>query len=110
MSKTAALLLLVLAALLETGGDALVRSGLHAGDGRWRIALIVLGGVVLTSYGLVVNAPPWDFGRLLGVYVVLFFLAAQLMNLLVFRTPPSPPVLIGGLLIAAGGVVMSVAR
>lgn len=110
MNKAFALLLLVAAALLETGGDALVRSGLHAGDGRWRVGLIVLGGVVLTVYGLVVNAPPWDFGRLLGVYVVLFFVAAQLMNLVVFRTPPSPPVLVGGALIAAGGVVMSVWR
>ena len=32
-----------------------------------------MGGLVLFSYGYLVNSPPWDFGRLLGVYIVCFF-------------------------------------
>ena len=89
MSHTTALFVLFLAAVLEAGGDALVRSGLHAPALSTRLALFALGGVVLFSYGYVVNAPTWDFGRLLGIYVVFFFLVAQAISWLVFHQPPN---------------------
>ena len=54
------------------------------------------------------NTAPADFGRLLGIYVVLFFIAAQVVNLVVFNVRPGPPILVGGALIVAGGIVMSV--
>ncbi|MDQ2776234.1 MAG: hypothetical protein M3Y57_15150, partial [Acidobacteriota bacterium] len=57
-----------------------------------------------------VNAPPWDFGRLLGLYVVFFFIAAQLISWLAFSQPPSRAVLIGGLLIISGGLVISLSE
>ena len=98
------------AALLEAGGDALGRGGLHSHGAAQRIGLIVLGGVGLTTYGVVVNAPPWDFGRLLGVYVALFFLAAQAINLIAFHVRPSPAVMVGGALIIAGGLLMTLWR
>ena len=62
---------------------------------------------VLTLYGIVVNAPPWDFGRLLGVYVTLFFLAAQLINILIFKAPPNLPIIVGGSFIISGGLIMT---
>jgi len=101
-----ALLLLTLAAFLESGGDALVRKGLIAGGvprGLWFVA----GAVVLFVYGVVVNLPNWDFGRMLGVYVALFFVAAQVIAYLVFHQPPSLPVLVGGAFILAGGLIMT---
>src|SRR5437764_15075887 len=101
------LLILFVAAVLEAGGDALVRSGLHASTAGLRTAFFVLGGVVLFSYGYVVNAPTWDFGRLLGVYVVFFFVVAQLISWLVFHQRPTMPVLIGGVFIIMGGVIIS---
>lgn len=107
MSNLLALLVLAIAAALEAGGDAIVRGGLHAQALPTRIGLILIGGVVLTAYGVLVNAPAWDFGRLLGVYVALFFLAAQVINAVAFRTLPSPPILAGGALIIAGGLVMT---
>lgn len=107
MSNLIALLTLALAALLEAGGDAVVRAGLHAQAPVRRVGLIVLGGFVLTTYGVVVNTPGWDFGRLLGVYVALFFVAAQVINLLAFHVQPGAPVLVGGTLIVAGGLVMT---
>jgi hypothetical protein len=107
MSKFAALFVLVLAATLEAGGDAVVRSGLHAQGLSTRIALIVMGGLVLTAYGVVVNLPSWDFGRLLGVYVALFFVVAQIINLAAFHVRPGPPILAGGALIIAGGLLMT---
>jgi small multidrug resistance family-3 protein len=106
MSRNAALFILMLAALLEAGGDAIMRHAVHASYWqRW--ALLLLGGLVLTAYGWVVNAPPWDFGRLLGVYVCFFFLFAQLLNWLVFNQKPSLATMAGGLLILAGGAVVA---
>ncbi len=102
-----ALLVLLGAAVLEAGGDAVARRGLHAGSLGSRLGLILAGGVVLTAYGVTVNLPPWDFGRLLGVYVTLFFLVAQAINALAFGVAPSTPILIGGALVIAGGLVMT---
>ncbi len=100
-------LVLLAAAVLEAGGDAVIRRGLHGEGHLARIALILAGGLVLMIYGIVVNLPPWDFGRLLGVYVTLFFLVAQAINLLVFKIAPSTPILAGGALIMAGGLLMT---
>lgn len=107
MSSLLAFVILAVAAVLEAGGDAIVRGGLHTHMLSQRICMIVLGGLVLTGYGVVVNAPAWDFGRLLGVYVTLFFLVAQIINALVFQVRPTLPIVIGGGLIMAGGLLMT---
>jgi drug/metabolite transporter superfamily protein YnfA len=106
MSKTTALLILLLAAVLEAGGDALVRTGLHA-SGTARTVLFLAGAVVLFAYGWVVNSPPWDFGKLLGIYVVFFFMVAQLLSWIFFKQQPSVAVMFGGLLIVSGGAVIA---
>jgi len=100
------LLILFTAALLEAGGDALVRNGLHS-QAYTRLLFFLAGALVLFSYGYVVNAPSWDFGRLLGVYVVFFFVVAQLISWLVFHQAPSKAVLIGGGFIVVGGAIIS---
>lgn len=100
-------LLLSLAALLEAGGDALVRSGLYASQPSTRVFRVVVGGVVLLLYGCVVNAPPWDFGRLIGVYVVFFFVLAQIISWGAFHQPPAPATWLGGALIVVGGAIIS---
>jgi small multidrug resistance family-3 protein len=110
MNSAVAFLILVLAAVLEAGGDALVRLGLHGHALVPRVGLFLAGAGVLFGYGLVVNAPPWDFGRLLGVYVMLFFVVAQAINLIVFGVKPGLPVLVGGGLIVSGGLVMTLWR
>jgi small multidrug resistance family-3 protein len=110
MSNLLVLSLLALSALLEAGGDFIVRQGLHAESLPLRIGLIVLGGVVLMTYGLVVNSPPWAFGRVLGVYVCLFFLVAQIINVVTTRTWPNPSIVLGGALILAGGLVITLWR
>ena len=100
------LLILFAAALLEAGGDALVRQGLR-NSGTARGILLALGAVVLFSYGYAVNAPNWDFGKLLGVYVVFFFLVAQIVAWLVFHERPGNAVLIGGAFVVTGGLIIS---
>jgi hypothetical protein len=71
------MVLLFLAAALESGGDALMRSGIHSRMMTQRSLFFVAGGLILTAYGYIVNAPPWQFGRLLGDYVTIFFFVAQ---------------------------------
>jgi small multidrug resistance family-3 protein len=107
MGNFGILAILALAALLEAGGDALVRTGLHAPSLVPRTGFMIAGATMLFSYGVTVNLPPWDFGRLLGVYVVLFFIVAQLINYFAFGMQPSLPIYAGGALIAAGGLVMT---
>jgi small multidrug resistance family-3 protein len=107
MTRELSLAVLLLAALLEAGGDALVRVGLRAQTAPLRAAMLVLGGLVLFAYGSVVNLPPWDFGRLLGVYVVFFFVVAQLISWLLFHQAPAVSTLIGGAFIVTGGLIMS---
>jgi drug/metabolite transporter superfamily protein YnfA len=101
------LLILFVAALLEAGGDALVRRGLHTNMGLARVLFFLVGAAVLFSYGYVVNSPPWKFGDLLGMYVVLFFISAQLISYFVFGTTPGKPLVVGGAFIVAGGLIIS---
>ena len=62
---------------------------------------------MLAAYGSTVNVPRWDFGRLLGVYVALFFLMAQILNKVRFGQAPTVPIYAGGGLIVAGGLLMA---
>jgi hypothetical protein len=96
-------IVLLFAALLEAGGDAIVRLALQTSAVWPRFILFATAEAVLFSYGYVVNTPAWDFGRLLGVYVVFFFVITQFISWLGFRQPPSVTALIGGLLIVIGG-------
>jgi drug/metabolite transporter superfamily protein YnfA len=106
MSRTTALSILLLAAILEAGGDAVVRMGLHA-SGTARMLTFLAGATLLFAYGWVVNSPPWDFGKLLGIYVVFFFLVAQLISWIIFKQQPTGAVLLGGLLIVSGGAIIA---
>jgi drug/metabolite transporter (DMT)-like permease len=109
MTRTTAILVLLLAAILEAGGDALMRVGLHSNTMSRRYFLFAGAAAILFAYGWTVNAPPWDFGKLIGLYVVFFFLIAQLISWIFFKQTPSPLMLTGGALIVAGGIVISFA-
>ena len=96
-------LILLAAAALEVGGDALIRHGL-LGSG---LPTMVLGAVALVAYGFLVNANrSIDFGRLMGVYIAVFFVVSQIINAVLVRERPEPAVLLGGALIVAGGLVI----
>jgi drug/metabolite transporter superfamily protein YnfA len=102
-----ALCLLALAAVFEAFGDSLFQSGIHRSAGVSRGLFVVSGAVVLALYGLAVNLPHWDFGRLLGIYVVLFFLVAQVLARIRFNQAPTTPIYVGGALIVSGGLVIA---
>ncbi|MFI5336218.1 MAG: hypothetical protein ACHQ5A_05520 [Opitutales bacterium] len=99
-------LIFIVAALLEVGGDASIRRGLHGGG----LLYIILGMAVLGSYGLVVNTVKWDFSKLLGVYVAFFALASVLCGRFVFKEAVPVSTWVGLALIVAGGLVIQWGR
>jgi small multidrug resistance family-3 protein len=106
-SPVGAFVVLVIAASLEVFGDSFFQSGLYRSSGTMRLLWFVLGVGVLGLYGLFVNLPQWDFGKLLGVYVALFFVVAQVVAKVRFQQTPTVSIWVGGGLIVAGGLVIT---
>src|ERR1700761_1146348 len=99
--------LLVLTTTLEAGGDAIVRAGLYNAPAGARPLVLAVGAATLFAYGVTLNLAPVEWGRLIGAYVATFFVTAQIINLIAFRTSPSLPIIVGGALIVAGGAVIT---
>jgi hypothetical protein len=106
-SPLGALSVLALAAILEAWGDSFFQSAFYRASGFGRAIAILAGALLLALYGSVVNIPRWDFGRLIGAYVVLFFLVAQVIARLRFAQPPAPSIYVGGSLITVGGLIIA---
>ena len=90
------------AAILEVGGDAVVRKGLR-GSGFF---FILSGFVMLGCYGVVVNMVKWDFSRLLGVYVAVFALVSVLFSRFIFEETIQPSTWFGLVVIICGGMII----
>ncbi len=94
---------LLVAAALEIGGDAALRRGLIQGAWPW----LAVGGATLIAYGLVVNLNrSITFGRLMGVYIAVFFVVSQMLSALFFGERLSLNMICGGTLIVVGGLVI----
>jgi drug/metabolite transporter (DMT)-like permease len=103
--------LFVLAAtILEATGDAIVRIALHREASPARIGLFLTGAILLTLYGTSLNLAPVEFAAVTGLYVATLFVVFQITNYIFFRTTPTPAVLVGGALIVAGGLIVSMWR
>ncbi len=100
-------LLLLIATTLEVSGDAVVRLAIYEHTGPIRIAWFLGGAALLLGYGYFLNIAPVEFGRIVGLYVATLFIVWQIINFLVFRTTPGPPVLLGGALVVAGGLIIT---
>ena len=96
------LLIFVAAALLEVGGDSVIRQGLRGKA----VALVAAGFVMLGVYGVVVNTVKWDFSRLLGVYVAVFAAASILWGRFVFKEHIPASTWVGLAIIIVGGLVI----
>lgn len=92
----------IAAAVLEVGGDAVVRKGLR-GSSIW---FIVCGVSMLGLYGLVVNMVKWDFSRLLGVYVAVFAVVSVLTGRFIFKETIPISTWAGLAIIVVGGTVI----
>lgn len=96
-------LALLIAAVLEVAGDYLIRKGLP--PLRW--ASMGVGACLLVLYGFAVNLWwPGDFSKLLGLYVVLFFLVSQAWGVMLESETLDAPRIFGGGLILVGGAII----
>ena len=97
------LVALVVAAALESGGDAAIRRGLTLGSWAW----LLVGPAALVLYGFVVNTDrSVDFGALMGSYIAVFFVVSQVIAVVLVGSWPRPLTLVGGALIVIGGLVV----
>jgi small multidrug resistance family-3 protein len=95
-------LIFLAAAVLEVGGDAVIRKGLRGN--AW--TYIALGCCMLAVYGIVVNLVKWDFSKLLGVYVAVFAIVSVLAGRFLFGENVAPTTWLGVGIIAVGGLVI----
>jgi drug/metabolite transporter superfamily protein YnfA len=102
MMQLTSFIAFVAAAILEVGGDALIRKGMR-GSG---VLVILLGCLALSCYGVVVNLSRWDFSKLLGVYVAVFAVVSVLTGLFIFRETVPPSTWIGLAVIVCGGCII----
>ncbi len=98
---------LFVATLAESYGDATVRIGLFERTGSAQIFTIFAGAVLLLVYGVMLNLAPLPFARIIGFYIATLFLVWQAVAFATFRSIPNAPILIGGTLIVAGGLIVS---
>jgi hypothetical protein len=98
---------LIIATTLEAFGDAIVRLGINEAAWEPRCALFLAGAFLLFGYGFSLNLAPIEFSRVVGLYIATLFVVWQIVNLIVFRTVPDLPILLGGALIIAGGFIVT---
>lgn len=106
-TKLAVFGFLILATALEVFGDAVVRMGLGQQAVATRLAYFAGGAALLFGYGFSLNNAPIEFEKVVGVYVATLFVMWQIVSFITFRTVPSLPTLVGGLLIIGGGMVVA---
>ncbi|HEX4636338.1 MAG TPA: hypothetical protein VH189_09160 [Rhizomicrobium sp.] len=98
---------LVIATALEVTGDALIRKSLFEHAGLVRLGLFLFGAGLLAGYGTFLNLAPLEFEQVVGLYIATLFVMWQIINFAFFRTLPTAPILAGGGLIIAGGLIVS---
>jgi hypothetical protein len=98
---------LLIATALEVTGDSLVRIGIYNQIGLIRAGLFAVGALLLFGYGFSLNLAPVEFRQVVGLYIATLFVMWQTINFLIFRTTPNAPILMGGALIVAGGLIVT---
>jgi hypothetical protein len=101
------MILLLVATSLEVTGDAVVRVAIYKHTGPIRVGLFIAGATLLLGYGSFLNIAPIQFGRVVGLYIATLFVVWQVINAIAFRGVPTLPILIGGVLILAGGAIIT---
>ena len=98
---------LIVATTLEVSGDALVRNGIAARTVSARMLYFLVGASLVFGYALTLNLAPIEFHKVVGIYIATLFVVWQMVSFAFFRTRPDLPILIGGSLIVAGGLVVA---
>lgn len=107
LQNTNPLVFLIIATLFEVTGDAIIRMAIYNHVGVARIGFFLLGTGLLLGYGCALNLAPLEFSQVVGLYVATLFVIWQVINFLAFHAVPSLPILVGGALIIAGGLIVT---
>ena len=59
-------------------------------------------------YGVLVNQSGFDFNRLMGIYIAIFFVVSQVISFALFKQIPDDRILLGGGFIVTGGLLIMV--
>jgi len=108
-AKTVLIILgfLIVATTLEVSGDALVRNGIAARTISARALYFAFGAVLVFGYALTLNLAPIEFHKVVGIYIATLFVVWQIVSFCFFRSRPDLPIMVGGSLIVAGGLVVA---
>ena len=98
---------LLIATILEVGGDAIIRKSMYGHEGIARLGLMIMGALLLFGYGFFLNLAPVEFEKVVGLYIATLFVVWQVINYFTFGSLPDLPVIAGGILIVAGGMIIT---
>jgi hypothetical protein len=98
---------ILIATLFEVSGDAIIRRGMYEHTGTMRLVLLLGGAVCVFLYGSFINFNTLEFGKIAGLYIATLFIVWQVMNFIFFKATPTLPIIVGGSLIVAGGLIVT---
>ena len=98
---------LLLATIFEVSGDAIIRMCVYNHTGTARIGFALIGTILLFGYGLFLNLAPVEFSQVVGLYIATLFIIWQIINYIAFKSVPSLPIILGGLLVVSGGLIIT---
>ena len=98
---------LLIATVLEVSGDAIIRMAIYNHAGLARLILMLAGAALVFGYGFFLNLAPVEFSQVVGLYIATLFVVWQVINFIFFRTLPTVPIMVGGLLVVAGGLIIT---
>jgi hypothetical protein len=99
--------MLLVATILEVSGDAAVRMAIYQHTGAVRLGLFACGAALLLGYGSFLNLAPINFNHVVGLYIATLFIVWQIVSFVAFRSVPNLPIVCGGALVIAGGLIIS---
>ena len=98
---------ILIATIFEVSGDALVRTAIYKHAGLIRIGFMGIGAALLFMYGFSLNLAPVEFGQVVGLYIATLFIVWQVITFIAFRSIPTVPIIIGGAMVIAGGLIIN---
>ncbi len=100
-------LFVLVATILEVSGDAIIRKAVFNHTGGVRTGFFLLGALLLFGYGTILNLAPVEFGKIVGLYIATLLIVWQIGNFIAFGSLPTLPVIVGGVLVIAGGLIIT---
>jgi small multidrug resistance family-3 protein len=101
------IIFILIATIFEVSGDAIIRMAIYEHTGLFRVALMLVGAVLLFVYGFSLNLAPVEFSQVVGLYIASLFIVWQITNFIAFRTLPTLPIVVGGILVVTGGLIIT---